>query len=378
MTSSKKLIWIDGYEANVEQRLGSGQVAFELLKHLEQIDHLNDYLILLPSSPLSDLPKEREGWKYKILKFNKLWTRVALPLEIFRAKIKPDLFFSPTHYIPTLTNVKRVVMVFDTGFLHFPETLTAKDLWKLKNWTKYSIRNAQHIVTISESAKRDILKNYQVSSEKVTVAYPGHSDKYIEIKDEAKIKEISSKYKLDKNYVLFIGTIQPRKNLSRLIEAFKTIEGVQLAISGKTTGPGKQGWKFKEILDKPRRLGIETKIKFLGFVPDEDLVYLLNGAKAFVFPSLWEGFGIPVVDAMSVGKPVIVSTAGSLPEIVGEAGILVDPLNIEEIRNAIVRVCEDAGLRDELSIKALEQAKIFSWKKMAEQVLEVFKEASNE
>jgi hypothetical protein len=122
-----KKIWIDGYEANVPQRLGSGQVAFELLKNLEKIDQENEYLILLPSEPMNDMPKARDKWQYKVLKPSKLWTRIALPLFLFRSKIKPDLFFSPTHYSPWLSPVKRVVTIFDLSYLHFPEMFQPKD-----------------------------------------------------------------------------------------------------------------------------------------------------------------------------------------------------------------------------------------------------------
>ncbi len=141
-------IWIDGYEANVLQRLGSSQVAFELLRNLEKIDQKNDYTILLPTPPLPDLPQERQGWKYKILKPKKLWTRIALPIALY--KEKPDLIFSPTHYVSRFcpSSVKRVATIFDLSFLHFPEMFTKRDLWQLKNWTKFSAGNADHIIQI--------------------------------------------------------------------------------------------------------------------------------------------------------------------------------------------------------------------------------------
>src|SRR3989338_2025039 len=169
--------WIDGYEANILQRLGSGQVAFELLKNLEKIDRKSDYTILIPSSPLEDLPKERLGWKYKTLKQSRLWTRIALPLALYSTRIKPDLIFSPTHYIPRFSPVKRVVSIFDLAYLHFPEMFNQKDLYQLKNWTKFSIENADHIVTISEFTKEDIIENYNVDSKKITLAYPGYDKK---------------------------------------------------------------------------------------------------------------------------------------------------------------------------------------------------------
>lgn len=366
-------IWIDGYEANVEQRLGSSQAAFELLRNLEKIDRNNEYVILLPSIPLDDMPKERKGWSYKILKPRRLWTRIALPLALFTAKQKPDLIFSPTHYIPRFSPVKRVVTIFDLSFLHFPEMFNKEDLWKLTKWTKFSIENADHIVTISNFSKQDIIKQYGVDKRKVTVAYPGFNKDIFKLKKDTKqTQEVLAKYKIKDSYIICIGTIQPRKNLIRLIESVAKIEGLNLVIIGKTTGEGKEGWKFKEILETPAKLDLEDRVNFLGFIPTEDLPYLLAGAKAFVLPSLWEGFGIPVLEAMAMGCPVIVSNVSSLPEVVGKAGLLVDPYSVDQIEQAIRLIITDRKLREKYSKASLLQAKKFSWEKFAKTVLNIF------
>lgn len=370
-------IWIDGYEANVPQRLGSSQVAFELLKNLEEIDQKNDYIILLPQRPLDDLPKEREGWKYKILKPGKLWTRIALPLALYTAKVKPDLFFSPTHYIPRFSPVKRIVTIFDLAYLHFPQMYKNDDFWKLKNWTKFSILNADAIVTISNFCKQDIIKEYKINKDKITIAYPGfHPEIFHQIKDKNEIQQIIDKYQIQGKYIIYIGTIQPKKNLIRLIESFKDIDNLKLVIVGKTTGLGRQGWKFEEILKKPKELGIEDKIIFTGFAPTEDLPYLLNGAEAFILPSLYEGFGIPVIEAMATGTPVIVSSVASLPEVAGKAGLFVDPLSVDQITQAIRTIAADKKLNIKKSKESLIQSKKFSWKKMAKIVLKTFEEVA--
>lgn len=372
-------IWIDGYEANVLQRLGSSKVAFELLKWFERLDKKNEYTILLPEPPLADLPKEREGWHYHILKPKRLWTRVALPWVLFSAKNKPDIFFSPTHYAPRFGKVKRVITIFDLAYLHFPDMFNKKDLYQMTNWTKASIKDAEHIITISQFTKRDIVKNYQVLSKNVTVAYPGYGeDIYKPISDLKKIEEIKLKYKILGKYVLFIGTVQPRKNLLRLIESFIKIDDLKLVVVGKTLGLGRQAWKYRDILDAPEKLGISEKVIFTGFVPDEDMVYLMNGATCFALPSLWEGFGIPVVDAMACGVPVIVSNVSSLPEVVGEAGLLVDPRSITQIEQSIRTISSDKKLRQKKSKLGLVQSKKFSWTKMAKIVLNVFEEVNKQ
>lgn len=367
-----KRIWIDGYEANVPQRLGSGQVSFEVLRNIENLDHENDYTIFLPTSPVADMPKEREGWRYKVLKPKRLWTRIALPFALFSAKHKPDVFFTPTHYIPRFTKVKRVVMIFDLSYLHFKEMFKRKDIYQLNNWTRYSLENSTHILTISNTTKKDILKNYQIPNNKVTVVYPGFDANYYHpISDQSKIKEVKNKYNIDREYVIFVGTLQPRKNLIRLIESFAKIENLKLVIVGKTTGVGRQGWMFEKILKRPKELGITDKVIFTGFVPTEELPYLVNGAKAFVLPSLWEGFGIPAVDAMACGVPVVVSNVSSLPEVVGDAGLLFDPTSVDQIEQAIRTITTDKKLHSKLSKKAIERAKKFSWKKMTKDVIRV-------
>lgn len=370
-------IWIDGYEANVPERLGSSQVGFELLRNLEKIDQKNDYTILLPSSPMDDLPKEREGWRYRILKPKKLWTRIALPLALYTAKVKPDLFFSPTHYIPRFSPVKRIVTIFDLAYLHFPEMFNKKDLWQLTHWTKYSIQNAAHIITISSASKKDIIHKYKIKSDKITVAYPGHSEIFKPINDQKKVREVLDKYGIKDSFIIYIGTIQPRKNLIRLIEAVARIEGLQLVVVGKTTGEGRQGWKFEEILNRPKEIGIEDRVKFTGFVPDDDLPYLLNGADAFVLPSLWEGFGIPIIDSMSSGVPVLVSDVSSLPEIVGSAGLTFNPTSVDQMEQALRVMSTDKKLRQRLIKLGLEQTNKFSWEKMAKTVLKVFEKEGN-
>jgi len=370
---------IDGYEANVPQRLGSSQVAFELLKTFEKKDFKNEYTILLPSSPMDDLPKMRVGWKYRILRPKKLWTQIALPFALYTARPKPNLIFSPTHYIPRFSPVKRIVTIFDLSFLHFPEMFEKRDLWQLTNWTKYSLQNADHIITISNFSKQDIVSRYGVDKNKITVAYPGYDSEKFKVQNtKFEVGKVKKKYKTGDNYIIYIGTIQPRKNLVRLIEAFaritKDITNLNLVITGKTKGEGREGWMYEDTLKVPKQLGIEDRIKFLGFVPQEDLPYLLTGARAFILPSLWEGFGIPVLEAMASGVPVLVSDVSSLPEVVGNAGLTFDPYSVDQIEQALRIVSTDQKLRQKYSKLGLERAKQFSWDKMAKILLGIFEE----
>ena len=395
-------IWIDGYEANQKNRVGSGQFAFEVIRNLEKIDQEDEYTMLLPSEVLPDMPRPRNNWQYKILKPNKLWTRIALPLALYSARIKPDLIFSPTHYIPRFSPVKRVVSIFDLAYLHFPEMFNQKDLYQLKNWTKFSIENADHIVTISEFTKEDIIENYNVDSKKITLAYPGYDGEKFRVQGIGfREQEVKKKYGIKEEYIIALGTIQPRKNYIRLIEAFKNVilsetknlsrmregtetsseilhsvqdDNLKLVIVGKTTGAGREGWKFQETLDAPKRLVIEDKVIFTGFAVSEDLPSLLLGAKAFVLPSLWEGFGIPVLEAMASGTPVIVSNVSSLPEVAGEAGTYFDPYSVGDIAEKIEEILNDEKLRKKKIELGLKRVQDFSWEKCATEILKVFQE----
>lgn len=371
-------IAIDGYEANVLQRLGSSQVAFELIRSLEKINRTNDYTVFLPDKPLDDLPKERNGFRYRILKPRRLWTRIALPIALYGAKPRFDIVFSPTHYIPRFSPSKRIAIIFDLSFLRFPEMFNKSDYWQLKNWTKFSAENAQAIITISQSSKRDICTFYKILKDKVIVAYPGYdSSKFNPSAGSASLttgplraRIQSSKFK--EPYIIYVGTIQPRKNLIRLMEAVARIDDLKLLIVGKTSGLGRQGWRFEEILKTPKKLGIEDRVIFSGFAKAEDLPQLLSGALVFVLPSLYEGFGIPVLEAMACGVPVICSNISSLPEVCGKAGLLIDPYSVTQIEQAIRTIVADKKLRQKKIKEGLEQVKKFSWDKMAKEVLKVF------
>lgn len=378
-----KNIWIDGYEANVAQRVGSGQVAFELLINIEKIDQENkqslisrklenNYTILLPGKPLADLPQERKGWKYKILWPGKLWTRLTIPAYYKITKQKPDIIFSPTHYTPVFTQAKIVPVIFDLSFKHFPEMFKKADLYKLTNWTKETIQKSSQIITISQSTRDDLIKTYGIKKEKITVAYPGFDkEKFKPIENLSKIEAVKNKYGINGDYIIYIGTIQPRKNLIRLIRAVSKIENLKLVIVGKIKGLGKQGWMNEEILAEPEKLKITNRVIFTDFIPTEELPLLISGSKAFVLVSLWEGFGIPVLEAMACGTPVIVSNVSSLPEVAGDAGILINPESETQIEQAIRLMVSDKKHRDRLSKLALVQANKFSWEKMAKEVIKV-------
>lgn len=366
------IIGIDGNEANVTRRVGSNQYAFELLSAIssQQSDNrkqtANSFTIYLRDQPLSDMPESSENWQYRVIKPRKFWTQFRLPIDLFLHKPRPNIFFTPGHYAPRWSPVSRVISIMDLGYLKFPGQFTRKDLYQLKNWTARSIKSASHIFAISQSTKNDIIDKYGIPEERITVTYPGYDREKFGIRNqELGTRKIKEKYGIKGDYILFLSTLKPNKNVEGLLEAFSQLTGlnpVKLVIAGK------KGWLYKTIFEKVRRLGLEEKVIFTDFVREDDVPALMAGASVFILPSFWEGFGIPVIEAMACGVPVVVSNAGSLPEVVGEAGVIIDPYSLEDIGRGIKEAIEN---KSQLAKKGLEQVKKFSWEECARKTLTV-------
>jgi glycosyltransferase involved in cell wall biosynthesis len=314
------------------------------------------------------MPKETYWWTYTVAGPKKLWTFIGLPLALLRNTPKADVVFSPTHYIPRFIAIPRVMSIMDCSYLAFPELFKGKDLHQLVHWTKYAASHAKAICTISQFSKNAIIKAYRVNPEQVVVTYPG-------LTEQVSGMEINKKYKIAKHYILSVGTIQPRKNYTRLIAAFaeflksnkQRFGEIDLVIVGK------KGWIVEEILEAPRTYNVENHVKFLDFVPDSDLPALYKNALCFALPSLYEGFGLPVLEAMAQGCPVVVSDSSSLPEIAGNAGVYVDPTSVESITKGLLTAVRQRNLmQGKIRVKkGLEQVKKFSWDTAAKQTLEI-------
>jgi len=367
------LIGIDGNEANIAKRVGIGEYAFELLRQFEKFKISNlKFQIYLKAMPLEHMPKEREGWKYQVIGPSKIWTQFALPLVLFserafRLRTQPSIFFSPSHYAPRFSPVPTAISIMDLSFIHFPELFTKHDLYQLTNWTKYSAKNAKKIFTISNFSRDDIIKTYGKDPKDVVTTYLG-------IKQELNMEELKKKFDIDGKYILFVGTLQPRKNIAKLIEAFSKIKDKEI----KLVIVGKKGWLWEEIAQAPEKHHVVERVKFLDFVEDEDLPSLYKNATCFVLPSLYEGFGLPVLEAMQYGCPVLISNVSSLPEVGGDAALYFDPTNADEITKKIDQVISDEKLRNEMVEKGKIQVKKFSWEKTAKETLKVLEELGNE
>ncbi|MBI4098005.1 MAG: glycosyltransferase family 4 protein [Candidatus Levybacteria bacterium] len=382
-------IGINGYEAVVPRfgynkqglpnRVGSSEFCYQLLVHLSKIDKSNNYFIYLPQNPTPDMPSETENWKYKIIRAKKAWTLTSLSFELLKKQSKIDVFFSPTHYLPISAPAKSVISILDVSYLHFPNLFAKKDLYQLKLWGGFSIKRAKKILTISSSSKNDIIKGYGLPSEKVAVVYPGIK-KISNIKypsnsagrQISNMDELQKKFGIEGKFILFVGTLQPRKNIVRLIEAFAKLKrnDLDLVIIGK------KGWQYEEILAAPEKFGVGDRVKFLDSVSNEELPSFYQHAQFFILPSLYEGFGLPVLEAMNYGCPVITSDVSSLPEAGGDAALYVDPKNVQDIYEKMKKLLSDDDLKKELIEKGYKQAKKFSWEKSARQTLAVLEEVA--
>ncbi|MBI5357124.1 glycosyltransferase family 4 protein [Candidatus Collierbacteria bacterium] len=376
------LIGIDGNEANIKQRVGVNVWAFELLKQFKRKKEKGigqkeeiKFQIYLSRPPVADLPEETEYWKYRVIGPGRLWTRWRLPLDLYFHKPRPDVFLSLSHYAPKWSPVPRVVCVMDLSFLKYPEAFKPAVLWQLVNWTRESVRSADHVITISEFNKREIMKEYGYPAEKITVVYPGVSEAFKEEGGRKKEEGTSGKY------LLFVGTLQPKKNLPRLIKAFEKVKNrfpdVRLMIAGKTWRQFADEKFAKPLLNG--EVSQTSQVKYLGYVPEEDMPDLYAGAEALVLPSLYEGFGIPAVEAMSVGTLVVASNTTSMPEVVGDAGILFDPINIKDMAQKIEKVLSMNKIQRQSMIKkGMIKAVRFSWDIAANQMIKLFKLFSGE
>jgi glycosyltransferase involved in cell wall biosynthesis len=281
-----------------------------------------------------------------------------------------DVFHATDNVLPLLNRTKSVITLHDLAFRLYPETHTVYNRWFLRIMMPRFLKSTEGIIAVSNSTKRDAEYFYKVSSGKVHVVYPGVGSQFKPVLDQNKLAYIRQNYGLPERYILYVGSIEPRKNLIRLFEAFGQVNqtDIRLVIAGR------KGWRYPAIFEQLGRLGLEEKVIFTGFVPDDDLPALYSNAVAFVFPSLYEGFGLPILEAMACGAPVVSSNTSSLPEAAGEAAILIAPQDVQSWVDAINNISRNPQLREELRQKGFRRVKDFSWDLAAEKTLSIYHE----
>ncbi len=378
------IIGIDGNEANQKNRVGVNQYAFWLLKTLasqrKEWQGAHSFVIYLKKEPGADFPKEFPGWKYEVLPGKGMWILTRLMPKLWMQR-KLSVFMALDHYLPPILPIPSVCAIMDLGYLNTTEQFTRYDFWQLKYWSAISMKISKYILTISQSAKKDIAHNYP-SFDKKTVVIPLGYDNHTfkpEVSQE-KVATIKKKYKIEGDYILFLSTLKPSKNIEGLLSAFDHIVSKNPELRQKLTLviAGKKGWLYDPIFLKVQELGLTDKVIFTDFIPEEDKAPLIVGSTVFAAPSFWEGFGIQVLEAMACGVPVVTSNIASLPEVGGTVAIYCNPTSIKSIADAITKVLSmNKSEYNRLQKACVLQAQKFSWEKTARETLEVLVKAGN-
>mgnify|MGYP000014575608 CR=1 FL=1 len=349
---------------------GITQYTLRLIQGLAEIDRENEFIILQSRKDKNTIVVDKPNFKRV-----SLWTpshhrleQYTLHLEI--SGLDLDILHSPDFIPPFRSNSKSIITIHDLAFLLYPHFLT-KESARYYGQIDQAVKRADHIIAVSESTKRDTVHLLGTPGHKITVIYESANPIYKPVSDQEPLKRTRDKYHINGDFILFVGTIEPRKNVPTLLRAYRRLldnykADVKLVIVGR------RGWLCEEVFDLVDELKLNNDVLFLGRVPIEDLLYLYNAAQLLVQPSFYEGFGLPPLEAMACGTPVVVSNVSSLPEVVGDAGILVDPQEASELTVAIWRVLTNSALREDLIAKGLKRAQCFSWKKMALQTLELY------
>jgi len=344
-----------------------------LLTYLPGVDRDNRYTAFIGDGrftgpglalKLSRLPTSRPSIRI-------FWEQVVQPFALQKERV--DLLHALAFVTPLLSPCPSVVTIHDLSFLLYPEGFKRSKRFYLGLFTRLSARRARRIIAVSKSTKRDVVRLLGVSPGKVEVVYSGIVEAFRPLAED-RVTAFRSKRGLPERFILFVGTIEPRKNVTRLIEAFATLRPCDPAPWKLVIG-GAKGWFYEDVFARVGQLGLEGQVMFPGYIPVSELPLWYNAAELFVYPSLYEGFGLPLLEAMACGTPVVAANTSSLPEVVGQAGLTVDPLDVEGLAEAMRRALDDEALRQEMRERGLQRARGFSWTKTAQETVQVYRRA---
>ncbi len=354
---------------------GVGNYIKNLVCALSKADRENQYLIFASSENVGHLKELGENFRIELAPNNPVlrvaWEQTILPLKLKLGKI--DVYHGPAFAAPLLKTCSQVVSIHDMTVHLFPEQHSLHTRWYLRALVPAILRASDGIITVSESAKADILKFGKVKDDNVCVIPLGVEERFRQIRDERSLSMIRKKYSLEREFILFVGMIEPRKNLENLVDAFLTDSLPQLC---DLVLAGSFGWGYSELLQKIGASNNKGCIRMPGYVDDTDLPALYSAATAFVYPSFYEGFGLPILEAMACGTPVITSSVSSLPEVAGDAALLVDPTDAKALASALQRIVKDGSLRQDLSRRGRQRSSLFTWHQSAEKTLAVYRRAA--
>ena len=385
------IIGIDASRANEEKKTGVGWYAYNVIQELKHLSTPQEMrFVLYTNKPLQgELANLPENWEEKVLgwKLGRLWTQVRLSFEMLVNP--PDVLFIPAHVFPIIHPKKTVMTIHDVAAVKFPESYNWFERWYTLWSAKFALKRLWKVIVPSEFTKKE-LESLKVESKKdeIKVVYHGYNEEYKKIEDNIKIENVLIKYNISKPYLLSIGRLEEKKNTINIIKAFEKlkIDSKFKIQNSKLVLVGGEGHGFEKVMEAIDNSQFKNDIITLGWVENEDLPYLMNGADVFVFPSLYEGFGIPVLEAQACGIPVI--TSGGYPstslrtatqEVGGDACLYVDPQSVDEIVEGVLRFHNTdfiplgyhCSLRMQIVEKGFENIKRFSWEKCAKETLNV-------
>ncbi len=375
------------YTPAVRQRAGIGRYTRGLVHALAELDRTNRYTLFCVGQGSEDaparqprLPGHEDGWPanftFKVTNLPARWLtagwhKLKLPLHVERLAGDCDIFHSPDFTLPPLRSAAGVVTIHDLSFLRLPEFADPGLREYLSKSVPDSVARARRVLADSENTRLDLMELLNVPADKISVVTPGVGPEFRPVRDTVQLNEVRERYHLPQWFILFVGTIEPRKNLARLISAYGQLRR-QTGLPHALVLAGSQGWLSQGIYDQAAKEGLTEHVLFPGFVADEDLPALYTLADLLTFPSLYEGFGIPPLEAMACGTPVVASNNSSLPEATGSAALLVDAEDMEGLADAMARVLGDAALRARLSDLGRAQAARFTWRSAAETLLHAY------
>lgn len=353
-------------------RTGVGYYTEHLLQHLaREVEQTGDEIVVVSNKPIdtqAPLPRHvrvHEGHRFPI-RIGWMQFRAAAALEA----LQPDVAHFTNGMIPWAAPSATIVTVHDMSLRLYPQCHPVRRLLLNRPLMHVAIQQASSIVTVSESARRDLLRFHGVPADRVSVVHEAASPAFRPISDRARLEDVRVRYGLPKRFILYVGTIEPRKNLTRLMTAFAAARRAGIPQHLVCVGP--YGWSSNDLSGHIKKLGIEDAVHFTGYLPFDHLPAIYNLGDFFVFPSLYEGFGLPVVEAMASGLPVLTSNSSSLGEIAGDAAVTIDPTDTDAMIASIRHLATDVDLRRQMSERGLERARGFSWTQTAREMLRVY------
>jgi glycosyltransferase involved in cell wall biosynthesis len=347
---------------------GIGYYTHNLLEYLTRTDTKDEYILFKttqtqPETPIPFITRPN----VKVIYTPKL-------LQKHRSdKERIDLYHGTNFRLRGRGRKGNIVTIHDLAFRHYPHFLKKKFGQFLSFWkTRRDVQEADRVIAVSQHTAHDVIEHFKIDKERVKVVYHGVGDEFRPDVPGESIVEIKKKYQISTpKYILWVGTLEPRKNLPTLIEAYSKLKSIHSEYT-LVLGGG-LGWQYQDILNMALSLG--NRIQITGYLPQRDLIPLYAGASLFVYPSLYEGFGMPLLEAMASGVPIVASRTSSIPEVIGDAGVLVDPLRISDIREAILKLLQDSSLRSSFREKGIQRAKEFTWERAAQETLKIYQEA---